>query len=77
MSEPRTLSAEMNAKLEAAARCLQINQAAYGAAREEAKLRKEDMDEAQGVVNDLLRELYPPKDAAPLYDKGMEDEDHE
>ncbi len=63
----RTITGEMDGKLKLAVRCLHVCAGAYAAAKEEAKLRKEDVDQAQEVLNLLLDELYPAP--APLFDK--------
>ena len=77
MPEDRTITAEMDAKLKLAARCLHVNQGAYAAAKEEAKLRKENLDEAQEALNELIDDLYPNTDPAPLFGGGTEDSDHD
>ena len=71
------ISPEMDSKLKLAARCLHVCAGAYGAAKEEAKLRKEDLDQAQEALNLLIDELYPPAGAAPLFGGGTEDSDHD
>jgi len=73
----RLISAEMDSKLKLAARCLHVNQAAYAAAKEEVALCKKDMDQAQEVLNELIDDLYPNTDPAPLFGGGTEDTAHE